>query len=109
MSGLKAGLGLAGLGGEPLAKAAQLEQLEQRVTAQLDKANEDLRAAQAGLAGAKAQVETDAAVRAELAEKAAAEAAAAERKAAADKEAAAEARRLEEEAASRAEAAAGEA
>ena len=47
VSGLKAGLGLAGLGGEPLAKAAQLEQLEQRVTAQLDKANEELRAAQA--------------------------------------------------------------
>jgi len=48
VSGLKAGLGLAGLGGEPLAKAAQLEQLEQRVTAQLDKAAEELRAAQAG-------------------------------------------------------------
>ena len=47
MSGLKAGLGLAGLGGEPLAKAAQLELLEQRVTAQLDKAAEELRAAQA--------------------------------------------------------------
>ena len=51
MSGLKAGLGLAGLGGEPLAKAAQLEQLEQRVTAQLDKAAEELRAAQAGRKG----------------------------------------------------------
>ena len=57
----------------------------------------------------KAQVETDAAVRAELAEKAAAEAAAAERKAAADKEAAAEAQRVADEAAQRAEAAAGEA
>ena len=53
MSGLKAGLGLAGLGAqEPLAKAAQLEQLEARVTAQLDKAADELRAAQARLEGA---------------------------------------------------------
>ena len=107
VSGLKAGLGLAGLGGEPLAKAAQLEQLEQRVTLQLDKAADELRAAQARLEGAKERVETDAAVRAELAGKAAADAAAAERKAAADKEAAAAAQRIEEEAAQRAEAAAG--
>ena len=65
------------------------------------------RAAQARLEGAKERVETDAAVRAELAGKAAADAAAAERKAAADKEAAAAAQRIEEEAAQRAEAAAG--
>ena len=104
VSGLKAGLGLAGLN-EPLAKAAQLEQLQQRVTLQLDEAAKELREAQARLEGAKVRVETDAAVRAELAAKAAADKAAAERKGAADQEAAAAAQRLEGEAAQRAEAA----